>query len=233
MSKTSKTILAIDDEPKILEVIADFMEQKGYQVLTAQTGASALDLFEKNNISLILLDLMLPDCSGETICTAIRKRSRVPIIMLTAKSEEASQLQGLDLGADDYITKPFSLKVLAARVEAVLRRGANELVPLVPKSSWRNGDLVLDFEKKRVLKQGIELSVTPSEYKILSVLLKYPGRVFSREELISLVFGDDFDSFDRVIDNHIKNLRQKIEDDTKSPVYILTIRGLGYKFGGD
>ncbi len=233
MSKASKTILAIDDEPKILEVIVSFFEQKGYQVLTAQTGSSAMALFEKNNISLILLDLMLPDCSGEAICTAIRKRSRVPIIMLTAKSEEASQLNGLDLGADDYITKPFSLKVLAARVEAVLRRGADELVPLVPRSSWRNGDLVVDFEKKTVFKQGIELSVTPSEYKILSALLKYPGRVFTREELISLVFDDDFDSFDRVIDNHIKNLRQKIEDDTKSPVYIQTIRGLGYKFGGD
>lgn len=233
MSTSPKTILAVDDEPKILEVIASFLEQKGFRVITAQTGSTALELFGKNNISLVLLDLMLPDSSGEAICTAIRKHSRVPIIMLTAKSEEASQLNGLDLGADDYITKPFSLKVLAARVEAVLRRGGNDLVPLLPKSSWRNGDLVVDFEKKMVVKQGVELSLTPSEYKILAALLKYPGRVFSREELISLVFGDDFDSFDRVIDNHIKNLRQKIEDDTKSPVYVLTIRGLGYKFGGD
>lgn len=233
MSTTPKTILAVDDERKILEAVASFLESKGYKVFTAQNGSQALEVFEKDNLSLILLDLMLPDISGESICTAIRKKSRVPIIMLTAKSEEAHQLNGLDIGADDYITKPFSLKVLAARIEAVLRRGTDDLVPLVAKSSWRDGDLVVDFEKKTVSKKGTQLTVTPSEYKILSALMKYPGRVFSREELISLVFGDEFDSFDRVIDNHIKNLRQKIEDDTKSPVYVLTIRSLGYKFGGD
>jgi DNA-binding response OmpR family regulator len=228
----SKQILAVDDEPKILEAVASFLESKGYKVYTAQTGTQALELFEKNNISLILLDLMLPDIPGEAVCASIRKTSRVPIIMLTAKSEEASQLNGLDMGADDYITKPFSLKVLAARIETILRRGAGDLVPLVSKSAWRDGDLVVDFEKNTVKKKGIELSLTPIEHKILSAFMKYPGKVFSREELIALVFDEGFDSFDRVIDNHIKNLRHKIEDDTKSPVYLLTVRGLGYKFGG-
>ena len=229
----SKQILVVDDEPKILEAVASYLESRGYKVYTAQTGIQALELFEKQNISLILLDLMLPDRSGEAVCAAIRKTSRVPIIMLTAKSEEASQVNGLDMGADDYITKPFSLKVLTARIETILRRGADDLIPLVSRSIWRDGDLVVDFERNTVTKKGIEVNLTPIEHKILSALMKYPGKVFSREELIALVFDDRFDGFDRVIDNHIKNLRQKIEDDTKSPVYLLTIRGLGYKFGGD
>jgi len=233
MAWVAKNILAVDDEPKILEVVASLLESKGYKVFTAENGRQALEVFEKNNISLVLLDLMLPDISGEEVCAAIRKKSRVPIIMLTAKSEEASHLNGLDIGADDYMTKPFSLKVLAAHVEAILRRTADDLVPLTVKNSWNNGDLVVDFEKNTVTKKGVEISLTPSEHKILSALIKYPGKVFTRDELISLVFDDDFGSFDRVIDNHIKNLRQKIEDDTKNPVYVLTIRGLGYKFGGD
>jgi DNA-binding response OmpR family regulator len=205
----------------------------GTAIYTAENGRRALELFEKNNIALVLLDLMLPDISGGEICAAIRKKSRVPILMLTAKAEEASHLNGLAISADDYITKPFSLKVLAAHVEAILRRTEDDLIPLTVKSSWRGGDLVVDFAKNTVLKKGTELTLTPSERKILSALIKYPGKVFSREELIALIFDDDFDSFDRVIDNHIKNLRQKIEDDTKRPVYVLTIRGLGYKFGGD
>ncbi|MDR1131229.1 MAG: response regulator transcription factor [Oscillospiraceae bacterium] len=229
----SKNILAVDDEPKILEVVSSFLESKGYKVFTAENGRQALEVFEKNNIALVLLDLMLPDMSGEEVCAVIRKKSRVPIIMLTAKSEETSHLNGFTIGADDYITKPFSLKVLAAHVEAILRRTADDLVPLTVKNSWRDGDLVVDFEKNTVIKKGTELSLTPSEHKILAALIKYPGKVFTRDELIALIFDNDFDSFDRVIDNHIKNLRQKIEDDTKNAVYVLTIRGLGYKFGGD
>lgn len=233
MLQTAKTILAVDDEPKILEVIASFLGSRGYHVLSAKNGAEALEIFEKNNISLILLDLMLPDISGEEVCSAIRKKSRVPIIMLTAKSSEDSHLSGMELGADDYITKPFSLKLLTAHVEAILRRAADDLVPLTVKNSWRGGDLVVDFEKNIVTKKGVDLTLTPSEHKILAALIKYPGKVFTREELIALVFTDDFDSYDRVIDNHIKNLRQKIEDDTKNPTYVLTVRGLGYKFGGE
>lgn len=233
MLQTAKTILAVDDEPKILEVITSFLESRGYHVLPAQNGAEALGIFEKNNVSLVLLDLMLPDISGEEVCSAIRKKSRVPIIMLTAKSGEDSHLRGLELGADDYITKPFNLKLLTAHVEALLRRASDDLVPLTVKNSWRSGDLVVDFGKNTVTKKGIELTLTPSEHKMLSALIKYPGKVFTREELIGLIFTDDFDGYDRVIDNHIKNLRQKIEDDTKNPVYVLTVRGLGYKFGGE
>ncbi|PWJ48906.1 response regulator transcription factor [Faecalicatena contorta] len=229
----NKNILAVDDEPKILEAVKAFLESKGYTVCTAQNGMQALEVFEKQNISLILLDLMLPDISGEEVCTRIRKKSRVPIIMLTAKSEEANQLKGLDIGADDYITKPFSLKVIAARIETVLRRTTDDLVPLTIKNSWRDGDLTVDFEKGIVSKHGKEVNLTATELKILSALIKYPGKIFSREELLTLVLGDNTDSLDRVIDNHIKNLRQKIEDDTKTPVYVLTIRGLGYKFGGE
>lgn len=229
----NKNILAVDDEPKILEAVKAFLESKGYTVCTAQNGRQALEIFEKENIALILLDLMLPDISGEEVCKRIRKKSRVPIIMLTAKSEEANQLNGLDIGADDYITKPFSLKVIAARIETVLRRTTDDLVPLTVKNSWRDGDLTVDFEKGIVSKHGGEVNLTATELKILSALIKYPGKIFSREELLTLVLGDNTDSLDRVIDNHIKNLRQKIEDDSKTPVYVLTIRGLGYKFGGE
>jgi DNA-binding response OmpR family regulator len=228
-----KNILVVDDEPKINEVVVSYLSSKGYNVYAAENGKQALGLFERNNIALILLDLMLPDITGEEICKQIRKVSRVPILMMTAKTEEESHLYGISIGADDYITKPFSLKVLAAHVEAILRRTADDLVPLTDRSSWRDGDLVVDFKRNTVTKKGVEVNLTHSEHGILSALIKYPGRVFTREELISLVFGDDFDSFDRVIDNHIKNLRQKIEDDTRAPVYVLTIRGMGYKFGGE
>lgn len=233
MSQTKKNILVVDDEPKIREVLSSLLESKGYGVYTTENGKEALELFKRNNISLVLLDLMLPDMSGEEVCVLIRKKSRVPILMLTAKSEESSFINGLSIGADHYITKPFSLKVLAAQIEAILRRSEDDLIPLTMKNSWREGDLVIDFNKNQVIKKGLELNLTPSEHKILSALVKYPGKVFSREELMALVFDDESDSFDRVIDNHIKNLRQKIEDDSKNPVYILTIRGLGYRFGGD
>lgn len=230
---TNKKILVVDDESKIREVITAFLENKGYIIYAAQNGRQALEIFEKQNVSLILLDLMLPDISGEEVCARIRKKSRIPIIMLTAKAEESNQLNGLDIGADDYITKPFNLKVLAARIETVLRRTTDDLVPLVVKNSWRNGDLTVDFEKFVVCKQGKEVNLTATELKILSALISYPGKIFTREELLTLVLGNDTDSLDRVIDNHIKNLRQKIEDDSKAPVYVLTIRGLGYKFGGE
>ncbi|MPM03145.1 Sensory transduction protein regX3 [bioreactor metagenome] len=233
MITVSKSILVVDDEPKILEVITSFLESKGYTVHTAENGRKALEVFEKNNISLLVLDLMLPDVSGEEVCARIRKTSRVPIIMLTAKTQEPDLLNGLQLGADDYVTKPFSLKELHARIETVLRRASGDLIPLTVKSSWRNGDLIVDFEKNSVTKKGHDINLTQSERKILSALIKYPGKAFTREELIDIVFGNDFDGYDRVIDTHIKNLRRKIEDNPQLPVYILTIHGLGYKFGGE
>lgn len=229
----NKNILIVDDEPKILEAVAAFLASKGYTVYTAGNGRKALEIFERRSISLVVLDLMLPDVSGEEVCTRIRKTSRIPVIMLTAKVQEEDLLNGLRIGADDYILKPFSLKELHARIDTVLRRSSENLAPLVPKSSWRNGDLVIDFEKNTVVRRDAQIMLTQSERKILSVLVKYPGRVFSREDLIAVAFGDAFDGFDRVIDTHIKNLRRKIGEDPKAPVYILTVHGLGYKFGGE
>jgi DNA-binding response OmpR family regulator len=153
--------------------------------------------------------------------------------MLTAKIEEENLLEGLGLGADDYITKPFSMKELGARVDVALRRASDDIMPLVSKNSYHNGDLIVDFEKNVVKKKQIEVLLTPSEIKILSALIKYPGKVFTRNELIDIALGSEFDGYDRAIDNHIKNLRQKIEDDSKNPDYVLTIHGLGYKFGGE
>jgi DNA-binding response OmpR family regulator len=228
-----KNILAVDDEPKILEVVTSYMESRGFTVFPAPNGKTALEIFDRENIALVLLDLMLPDISGEEICAKIRKQSRIPVIMLTAKIEEESMLHGLGLGADDYIRKPFSLKELGARVDVALRRASDDLVPLVSKNSFRSGDLVVDFEKSIIKKRGQEVSLTPSELKILSALIKYPQKVFTRAELIEIALGDEFEGYDRAVDNHVKNLRQKIEDDSKSPDYVLTIHGLGYKFGGE
>ncbi len=233
MFKSSKNVLVVDDEPKIVEVVCLLLESKGFRTFPAENGRKALEIFDSENISLVILDLMMPDISGEEVCIAIRKKSRVPIIMLTAKVDEGDVVEGLGLGADDYVTKPFGLKELYARVEAVLRRTESDLVPLVKRNSWRNGDLVIDFEKNEVRKKGISLTLTPSELKILSVLIKYPGKVFTREELIEAALDKGFAGYDRAIDSHIKNIRKKVEDDPKNPMYVRTIPGLGYKFGGD
>lgn len=232
LNNGNKNILVVDDEPKILEVVSALLTSKGFRVFSADNGQAALEIFNRQNITLVILDLMMPGLSGEEVCSQIRKKSRVPIIMLTAKVEEEDVVQGLGLGADDYITKPFGLKALYARVEALLRRSGDDLIPLTVRNSWNNGDLVVDFEKGVLLKKNSAFTLTPSELKILSALIKYPGRVFTREELITTALGEDFDGFDRAIDSHIKNIRQKIEDEPKSPVYILTVHGLGYKFGG-
>lgn len=233
MSKNVTNILVVDDEVKITEVIASFLESRGFTVFAVENGKDALEVFDRENISLIVLDLMLPDISGEDICKIIRKKSRVPIIMLTAKVEECDMIEGLRMGADDYITKPFSLKELQARVEAVLRRASNDLIPLFRKNSFNEGDLIVDFESNIIKKRQVIINLTPSELKILSALIKYPNRVFTRSELIEIALGDDFMGFDRTIDSHIKNLRQKIEDNPKEPKYVITIHGKGYKFGGN
>ncbi|WP_342756236.1 response regulator transcription factor [Kineothrix sedimenti] len=233
MPGASKNILVVDDEPKILEVISALLESKGFHVFPAESGGKALEIFDRENITLVVLDLMLPDISGEEVCRAIRRKSRVPVLMLTAKAEENDLLYGLEIGADDYITKPFSLKELYARMEAILRRTQNDLMPLNVRNSFHNGDFIVDFEKNFFQKSGHTVSLTPNEIKILSALIKYPGKVFTREELIGIALGSEFEGYDRAIDSHVKNLRQKIEDDPKKPVYVLTVHGLGYKFGGD
>jgi DNA-binding response OmpR family regulator len=227
-----KKILVIEDEYKILDILEEYLTNSGYTVLTSETGRGGLELFEKEDVSLILLDLMLPDTTGEYIVELIRRKSRVPIIIITAKVGEEDMVKGLEYGADDYLTKPFSLKVLVAKIEAVLRRSSEELLPLTQKFIYNEGDLTVDFEKGEVSKKGQPISLTPSELGLLSVLSKRPGRIFSRDELIDLAFSRDFEGYHRAVDSHIKNLRQKIEDNPKKPVYILTVHGIGYKFGG-
>lgn len=233
MSVNRRKVLIVEDEEKIASVVKSFLESKGFIVLWAENGKQAIEVFDKENVSIILLDLMLPILSGEDVCRAIRKKSRVPIIMLTAKSDEGDMLTGLGIGADDYITKPFSLKALYARMEAVMRRSSDDLEALVSKSSYNDGDLTIDFESHIVAKQSEEIKLTPNEYKLLTTLVKYPNKVFTRDELISSAFGDEFEGYDRTIDSHIKNLRQKIETDPKKPTYVKTIHGVGYKFGGE
>ena len=228
----SGSILVVDDEPLIREVISAYLQKKGHLVLTARTGRDALGWMQKEAVSFVLLDLMLPDMPGEDVCREIRKISRVPIIMVTAKAAEQDMVNGLHLGADDYITKPFSLENLFARMEAVARRSSEDLRALAEHFSWNNGDLVIRTDRREVFKKGRKLSLTPSEWKILSVFVACPRRVFSRDDLLNLCFDHAFDGYDRIIDTHIKNLRRKIEDDPKRPIYIRTVHGMGYRFGG-
>lgn len=232
MANTAKKILVVDDELKIVEIIKTYLENSGYSVLSAYNGKDALDIFEKNRPNLVILDLMLPDISGEEICMTIRKKSRVPILMLTAKIEEEDILKGLDIGADDYVIKPFSAKQLVARVNALMRRITNEPELLASIISF-NDDLSINSLSHEVKKNGELVNLTPNEYKILVTLIKHPHKTFTREELLDLALGEDYSGFDRTIDTHIKNLRQKIETDSKSPKYILTVHGVGYKFGGN
>lgn len=226
----SKKILVIEDEIKIIEFVESYLISNGYTVITAQSGRRGLALYSEEKPDLVLLDLMLPDISGEQICKEIRKTSKLPIIMLTAKSSEESIISGLNMGADDYITKPFSPRQMVARVNALLRRTYEKEEKDL---NIYHGDLMIDYTNYSVKKKGSELNLTPSEYKILLTLAKRPSKVFTREELIQIAFDGDFLGYDRTIDSHIKNLRAKIEDNPKESTYIKTIRGIGYRFGGE
>jgi DNA-binding response OmpR family regulator len=233
MGKDVKKILVVDDEEKIVDVVKSYLEHSGFKVYVAYNGKKALELSGEIKPSLVILDLMLPDFTGEEVCRLLRKESRVPIIMLTAKVEEESILKGLDIGADDYVTKPFSPKQLVARVIALLRRASQEPVFLSSVVSYNNDELVIDNLKYEVRKKGDLINLTPNEYKLLMTFVKYPKKTFTREELVALAMGEDYDGYDRTIDVHIKNLRQKLENEPKDPRYIITVHGIGYKFGGD
>lgn len=224
MNKIS--ILVVDDEPKIVEVIKSYLESDNYTVLVAYNGVDALKTFEQYNPTLVILDLMLPDISGEEICNIIRKKNRTPIIMLTAKVLEEDILKGLSLGADDYMTKPFSPKELVARVKTVLRRSEKEIVPLSDEVVIDN--VVIDNIKHEVRYNGINVNLTNIEYLILSTIAKVPQKTFTREDIINICFNGEFEGFDRVIDAHIKNIRKKI-----TPSIIKTVHGVGYRFGGE
>lgn len=232
MNNANTSILIIDDEEKIVEVIKSYLLKEGFQVYTAYNGRQALDAYGRSKPDLVVLDLMLPDISGEKICRQIRSISDTPVIMLTAKVEEEAILNGLNIGADDYITKPFSPRQLIARINAVLRRTrtTKENQDLL---IFNSGDLVINPESHDIKKNGVTISLTPVEYEILLRLAAHPKKVFTREELIVFALGEDYEGYDRTIDTHIKNLRQKLEDNTKEPRYIITVYGVGYRFGGD
>ncbi|APC78897.1 response regulator transcription factor [Clostridium botulinum] len=221
-----ETILVIDDEVKIIEVIKLYLENEGYTVIQATSGIEALKKQSEFNPDLLILDLMLPDISGENVCERIRKESEVPIIMLTAKSSEDSILNGYSIGSDDYITKPFSPKQLVAKVNAVLKRvKGNQCENLI-----FNNELIIDIVNKKVEYNNKEIILTASEYKILSILARNPNKIFSREELMDYISRDNICIYDRIIDTHIKNIRAKLDQDSKNPTYIKTIRGMGYRF---
>jgi DNA-binding response OmpR family regulator len=228
----NRNILVADGEPKTLDDVSSYLECRGFSVRAAETGSLALELAESGSADLVVLGSALPDIPSEDVCLAIRRKSRVPVIMLAERIDDGAPLRWLRIGADDFVAKPFSLTELHARIETALRRAAASLAPAQPACAFRDGDLIVDLEKNVVMKRRVPVSLTPSELKILAALMRHPGKVFTRAELIDAALGDEFDGYDRAIDNHIKNLRQKLEDDSKNPSYILTLHGFGYKFGG-
>ena len=223
-----KKVLVVDDDVKTVELVKLYLNRDGYRVLTAYDGTEALRLARESHPDLIVLDLMLPGMDGFEVCRTLRDESDVPIVMLTARTTDNDKLTGLGLGADDYVSKPFSPRELAARVRAVLRRLPGERGP----AEIKRGELVLNFLKQEASIAGRHLNLTPVEFKLLGVLVKEPGRVFSRTELVEKALGYDYKGFDRTIDVHILNLRRKLETDSRHPKYIKTAYGSGYKFSG-
>ncbi|AGX43314.1 sensory transduction protein regX3 [Clostridium saccharobutylicum] len=221
-------ILIIEDEKSVSDVIKAYLEKEGYGVYSIENGLDGIEIFRKERINLVILDLMLPDIDGEEVCKILRKISDVYIFMLTAKSTLSDKIEGLNIGADEYLTKPLSPRELTARVNALFRRveGSKENILF-----FNDNKLIIDIDKRLVKLNGEEVSLTPNEFDILYVLASNKGKAFTREAIIERVFGIDFDGSDRSVDVHIKNLRKKIEEDTKSPRYILTVTKIGYKFG--
>ncbi|MGI5836340.1 MAG: response regulator [Chloroflexota bacterium] len=223
----SEKILVVDDEVKIARVVRAYLEREGFRVVEAYDGKEALEVARREKPDLVVLDLMLPEISGWDVCRALRQESSVPILMLTARDDDTDKIVGLELGADDYMTKPFNPKELVARVRAIFRRvgpqrATGEVIVF--------GDLRMDLEKREVLVNGHQVHLTPTEFDLLKVMAQHPGRVFSRAQLLDLVAGASFEGYDRAVDSHIKNLRQKIEKDPRKPHYVQTVFGVGYKF---
>jgi DNA-binding response OmpR family regulator len=232
LSDRSARILLVDDEQSIQTLLSYPLRKEGYDVVQATDGRQALDRFEEQMFDLVVLDLMLPKVDGLEVCRQLRSRSSVPIIMLTAKSEEIDKVVGLELGADDYITKPFSLREFSSRIKAALRRAemtqAAELS--VDEPRLEVGELRIDFAKRSVRIRGREAELTFVEFEILSALARAPGRVFTRDMLLARVWGDSAYRDPRTIDVHIRHLREKVERDAKDPDYLFTVRGVGYRF---
>lgn len=227
-------ILIVEDDKKIAATIKLYLQHEGYRTTLAYDGRAALELFRAERFDLIVLDLMLPGIDGYELCRALRRESDVYVIMLTARATEQDKLRGLDTGADDYVTKPFSPRELVARVRAVLRRRDNRNFERGP-AELRFGDLVIDLNRHEVSLRGKMIYLTPKEFKLLATFARSPERAFTREELVERAFGGDYEGLDRTIDAHIMNLRKKIEPDRMRPSFIVTVYGVGYKFssGGD
>ncbi len=228
MASEAKKILLVEDEKTIRDVVTAYLEKDGYLVRCVGDGQSAIEEFEKYTFDLIVLDLMLPKLSGERVCRAIRDTSDVPIIMVTAKDGIEDRIVGLELGADDYLIKPFSPRELIARVRALLRRAHTESEPALETLDF--GDLVVDISGHKVMVEGKEVDLTASEFKLLTTLARYPGRVYTRMELVEKVLGYDFEGYERTIDSHVKNLRAKLGDDPRNPRWLYTVHGVGYRF---
>ena len=226
------TIFVIEDDRKIAKVVKVYLEEAGYKVLTFEKGRDAVKELLKETPLLVILDLMLPDTTGEEVCQEIKESGDIPIIMLTSKSSEEERVAGFALGADDYIVKPFSPRELVYRVKALLKRAQKSDLSSAEPMSFNEGALVIDGQSYAVKKHGETVDITPTEFKVLFSLASAPGKVFTREELVDRALGYQFEGYERSIDAHIKNLRQKIEDDQKRPALILTIYGVGYRFSG-
>lgn len=224
----ARRILLVEDEKNIRDAVAAYLERAGYWVTPAADGQEAVDAFSLHQFDLVILDLMLPRLPGEKVCRIIRDTSDVPIIMLTAKGEVEDRIVGLELGADDYLIKPFSPRELVARVHALLRRAHIDSEP--QREVLDFGGLTIDLNGHKVLVNDEEVDLTASEFKLLTTLSRYPGRVYSRMELVEKVLGYDFEGYERTIDSHVKNLRAKIGDDPRNPRWIYTVHGVGYRF---
>jgi two-component system, OmpR family, alkaline phosphatase synthesis response regulator PhoP len=218
-------VLVVDDEPRIVQLVRDYLERAGFTVSTARTGPEALMRARQDRPDLIVLDLGLPELDGLEVTRRLRRDSGVPIIILTARDDETDKVVGLELGADDYVTKPFSPRELTARVRAVLRRHAGDRGADVVRA----GDLVLDVGRLRAEVDGRAVSLTSTEFHLLAILARQPGRVFTRSQLLDAVHGESFESYERAIDAHVKNIRRKLEPDPRSPRYLLTVYGVGYR----
>ncbi|HKG18256.1 MAG TPA: response regulator transcription factor [Candidatus Limnocylindrales bacterium] len=228
-----KTILVVDDEPKIASLARDYLEHAGFAVTVAADGRAALDTIRRTRPDLVVLDLGLPEVDGLDVTREVRRTSAVPIVMLTARDDEIDKLLGLELGADDYLTKPFSPRELVARVRAVLRRSESAGSAEAGREVIRAGDLVLDVPRMGAEIGGRRIDLTPTEFQLLATLAAQPGRIFTRAQLLDAVHGVAFESYERAIDTHIKNIRRKLEPDPRRPQHVLTVYGVGYRFADD
>jgi len=224
-------IILVDDEPEILTLVRDYLAREGFSVMTAMNGTEGMQLIEREKPDLVLLDWMLPGMSGLEMCRRLRETSTIPIIMLTAKSEEIDRVLGLEFGADDYIVKPFSLRELTARIKTVLRRSSGVVQENAASSVLIRGELSIDVTGHKVSKRGQELFLTPTEFNILHLLATRPGTVYSRLQLLRQAMGEEYLYYERSIDTHVSNLRKKLEDNPSEPKYVETVFGVGYRFG--